>query len=738
VAAGSPVVRVHPQQPGRLIAASDSVFESPDGGNTWRQLIVNPVEGDGFYDLEFLPASPWTLFGVTYRNGVYRSDDGGVSWQQRSSGLDLKHVFASCRPQLEIDPRNPRVMYALLASRKAFKTTDGGDNWLASSKGMQFQGEDEYMSSATALAIDPHNPTTLFAGGHGHMFRTTDGAVQWNRLGELSACDISIDHINANTVYACGPPLNKTTDGGESWQELTIDSVLADNLFAVAVDPANGKSVVAGSWGGGIFRTIDSGKRWTETNRGVDGSDLQHLAACPAGKGLLVAQGGQLLYRSRDSGRTWDVICPSMLAYGDLQVHPKDANLLVAAGGFGSHANPLSVALSTDGGTTWDFTGLPAKAEDQRTHRVALDPVEKDTMYVSAFDNGTGQGMGAAKSTDRGQTWRFINSGLGQQDVTAIAVDPVRRTTIYAGTSSGKVFKTTNGGARWKESSAGLAGGRAHDLAVDPTHPDKVYFAGSTGTCKSSDGGRTWVRTARDAACVMVHPRYPRTLFVGRWGEIAVSTDEGETWSAFDMTGLGPCDIADLVVDPANPEGYFAATARGVFSYTRKGSPGGPLIQQLLPATGKAGDTVTVNGSGFGTVQGSSTVQFGSMSAGTAQVWSGTSIKVTVPAGVRTGYVTVTVFGKKSNRYEFIVLPASGSVEPTSGPPSGGTRVTILSPEGISGSEFNVLFGSSLAGNVRFMQPNIITCDSPPGTGTVEVKVSTALTTTTVGTFTYE
>ena len=76
------------------------------------------------------------------------------------------------------------------------------------------------------------------------------------------------------------------------------------------------------------------------------------------------------------------------------------------------------------------------------------------------------------------------------------------------------------------------------------------------------------------------------------------------------------------------------------------------------------------------------------------------------------------------------------AVEPTSGPAAGGTGVTILAPSGTSGTQFNVLFGSSVASNIRFTPPNIITCDSPPGTGTVDVKVTSSVTGTTVGTFT--
>ncbi|MEW6363946.1 MAG: IPT/TIG domain-containing protein [Acidobacteriota bacterium] len=216
------------------------------------------------------------------------------------------------------------------------------------------------------------------------------------------------------------------------------------------------------------------------------------------------------------------------------------------------------------------------------------------------------------------------------------------------------------------------------------------------------------------------------------------STDHGESWAAFDSTGLGAFTIRRLLTDPTNRNRLFVATDRGVYSYTRKAAGNGPVIEQLLPAAGKAGDTISVNGRGFGAVQGTSKVLFRSTDAGVARRWSDTSIKVTVPNGVQTGPVTVVVLNKKSNPYEFIAVPPSGNVYPTSGPAAGGTRVTILAPSGTSGTQFNVLFGSAVAGNVRFTQPNVITCDSPAGTpGTVDVKVASSVTSTTVGTFTH-
>lgn len=220
-----------------------------------------------------------------------------------------------------------------------------------------------------------------------------------------------------------------------------------------------------------------------------------------------------------------------------------------------------------------------------------------------------------------------------------LAVSPYNSSNVLAGTATGKIYGSTDGGTKWQVYAADLV--NVWPLDLDGRAPSVVYAAThGAGSCKSTDGGRTWKRL--DAWWRVLAPADsdPGTFFNCGFGGLSISTDGGEKWSAFDSTGLGPFWTYDVVIDPANRNRYFVATDRGVFSYTRKAA--------------------------------------------------------------------------------------------------GGTRVTIIAPSGTAGTSFNVLFGSALATNIRHTQPDIITCDSPPGTGTVDVKVTTVLTSATVGTFTYQ
>jgi hypothetical protein len=232
-------------------------------------------------------------------------------------------------------------------------------------------------------------------------------------------------------------------------------------------------------------------------------------------------------------------------------------------------------------------------------------------------------------------------------------------------------------------------------------------------------------------------PADPNTVLAGG-SSLIVSNDGGTSWSSFPTNGIEDVLYYKILTGILSPQKTFLlGTDRGVFSYTVSTSVGGPEIKQVLPAQGRAGDSVAIRGSRFGASQGDSRISFGSIDAGTAASWSDTSITARIPSEARSGGVSVTVSGRKSNSYDFVVIPSAGVIAPASGPSAGGTRVTIASPAGAN-SLAVVLFGSTVARNVRLTPPNLITCVSPPGSGTVNVRLLQGPTLTSLGTFTYQ
>ncbi|MEW6364543.1 MAG: IPT/TIG domain-containing protein [Acidobacteriota bacterium] len=735
-----PNVRIHPADGARVFLADDRLYVSSDRGTTW-QLISREPFPERASDFEMDPSDPSVLYILTRLHGVYRSTDGGVTWAPRNSGLDIPAGRFAARPQLEINPTGGNTLYVLLPDHKIFKTTTGGAHWKRMDKGI------DPSSDGRALMIDPSNTDFLYTAGEAGVFKTTDAGMNWAKVHDAATWGLATDHGRPNSVYAVRlSELLKTVDGGATWTSIDLD---LSHATVAGVHPSKDNLILVGEKLG-ITRSTDTGKSWHAVNAGIDNYLATRMAYTESPVKRLFCVASAALYESQDGGRNWAL--SSLSEEGrlviDLQVHAANPRLIFA--GLGVTTEIL--ALSRDGGSTWEFGAPIRKTGWCHGVAIALDPREESIVYMAVWEdreNAPRIGRGVAKSTDQGQTWRFMNAGLSERYVTALAVDPRRASVLLAGTgdlhgqgvATGQIFKTTNGGATWKKSSTGLAEDEVLVSAItfDPDDSTVVYTATGSGVYKSSDGGRTWALKTGPLGCAFVQPlpAMPKTLMAGRSGSLLISIDQGESWTAFDSTGLGPFGMNDFMLDPLDSSRYLIGTNRGVFSYTRKGAIGGPVIQQLSPDAGRVGDSVTINGSGYGQLQLDSKVRFGSIDAGVAQSWSDESIRVTVPSGARTGAVAVTVLGKKSNAFGFIVMPATGNIEPTGGPASGGTRVTILAPSGTSGTQFNVLFGSTLARNIGFVQPNVITCESPPGSGTVEVKVTSSVTSTTVGQFTY-
>ena len=170
----------------------------------------------------------------------------------------------------------------------------------------------------------------------------------------------------------------------------------------------------------------------------------------------------------------------------------------------------------------------------------------------------------------------------GTGNITALAIDPVTPTTLYAGTSDRGVFKSTDGGASWN--AAGLTGICVQTLAIDRVTPTTLYAATSGGVLKSTDGGVSWNATGLTAASVFalaIDYQIPTTLYAARYGEVLKSTDGGGTWNLVLVKNeyWGTGTFRDLAIDPENPAILYAlvnySTPEQEFGEVLKSTDGG-------------------------------------------------------------------------------------------------------------------------------------------------------------------
>lgn len=310
------------------------------------------------------------------------------------------------------------------------------------------------------------------------------------------------------------------------WQQL---GPYGGSATAIAVDPRDSRTLVAGARNSLVYKSTDAGLSWTllPFPRHFRGS-VQALVIDPRDSRRYLA-GVHLtgspdagLYESRDAGLTWTHL-PALegISVEALAHFPGDSLRMVAG-------TRKGVFLSTDGGAAWVRISPAEDLELQAITAVAFDPARPDTVYAGTTHLPW-------KTTDGGRTWNSIRTGmLDDSDVFSIYVDPQQPQRVFASACSG-IYRSENGGASWRKF-LGIPGTqrRTHIIRRDPARPE-VIFAGTTvGLLRSLDNGVTWERRNQlNINSLAFDPADPRTLYLATESAgIWKSTDSGDTFAA--------------------------------------------------------------------------------------------------------------------------------------------------------------------------------------------------------------
>ncbi len=269
-----------------LFAATDNgAYRSTDGGRSWSSLFaptqVSAASARAFDELTspdaslvpaitVCPANPNVVYLGGWGSGVYRSADGGNSWQRRNTGLSDLWIY-----DLAVNPGNCNVVYAGTNSGGVFKTADGGGSWAAVNNGL---GNRE----VRALAIAPGDASRLYVGTTTGVYRSYNVASSWQVSGGLPGTTVwalAVPADNADVVYAGldGQGVYKTSDGGSTWQARYSGpgNVKARTL---AIDPKDTQVIYVGrDDGGGVYRSLDGGASWGVFNDGLGTFNVKSL-----------------------------------------------------------------------------------------------------------------------------------------------------------------------------------------------------------------------------------------------------------------------------------------------------------------------------------------------------------------------------------------------------------------------------------------------------------------------------
>ena len=529
-------------------AATGGVWKTTNNGTTW-EPVFDSAGSTSVGDVAIAPSDPnivWVGTGEpnnrqssSWGDGVYRSLDGGKTWQ--NMGLrDTKHIG-----RIVIDPRDPNIVYVAAVGhlwgpnkeRGLFKTTDGGASWT----NVLFVNED---TGVIDVAMDPKSPLTLYAaayqrrrtpfgfnggGPHSALYRTIDGGAKWVKLtnglpeGNTGRIGIDVFRSNPNIVYAiienAKGGVFRSEDRGSTWKKMSEVNSRPMYYSQIRIDPNNDQRIwqLAAS----MFVSDDGGRTWQTGFVARIHGDYHAMWIDPANSDHMLAGSDGGIHISYDRGRTWDFI--NTIPLGQFyEVALDNRKPYWVYGGLqdnGSWAGP-SGTLNEEGITRDDWFRIGGGDG----FFVQVDPNDPDLLYVESQNGFVGRLE--LKTTERRSIRPEAKAGDKPYRFdwnTPILISPHNNKTIYLG--GNRVFRSQDRGDTWTMSEDLTRNQDRDKLPILGAAPDK-------DTLSRHDGQETFGQIVT----LTESPLKEGLLYAGTDdGNLQVSRDAGKTWKS--LTG---------------------------------------------------------------------------------------------------------------------------------------------------------------------------------------------------------
>ncbi len=554
---------VHPENPNIVFSGYNSkpfqnwamVRRTTDGGNTWdTSLHVDGAEA--ITSVVFDPSDHNTLYaGSTGSTGgkIFKSADGGNNWSNLNEHFIMNTVWG--QPQLIVDPNDPSIAYAGTWLAGTWKTTNAGAHWTLLKNAPV---------SATSLSLTPSNSNVIYLSDRTapKVWKSIDGGATWEVIGDFSSNGAFLVNrvlADGDRIYAAtfgpgmhGGKLYKSTDAGKEWIDIT--GGLPRSVLDIAVNPDNPDIVYVTTHIYGAYKSVNGGADWTEMQNFPDigAYDIEVDQVDP-----------HIVYTCGMGGGTVPDWCMAPDGY--------------------TFSDDSGVYRSTDSGATWE----QLLRTDNECRAIRLHPDDHTTLFASAMDDGL------QVSTDAGKTWRACNEGLDTKVLTSCTVGG---STIYVGTQgfgvySGDLVSTGGMSVTWQPDRSNKPSPQVYSLQIeiDPANPERIFVgANPGGLYRSDDGGATFYDKNFLTPSVVVedpyrqgyynfaiNPKKSSQVWLGTWGKGIYKSYDGMDFdigaSGADRKMYGK-HIYEVVVDPHNDAPVvYAATEEGVYKTTDEG-----------------------------------------------------------------------------------------------------------------------------------------------------------------------
>jgi photosystem II stability/assembly factor-like uncharacterized protein len=587
----------------------DGVYRSTDGGNTWShsglpeagqigRIVVDPRDPD----VAFVAALGHP-FGPNPERGVFRTRDGGASWEKVLFISDSTGAV-----DLAMRPDNPRILFAGMwrAERKPWtmisgaleggiwRTKDGGDSWNRLEKGLP-----DGLVGRTAVSVSGANPDRVWAlieapGDEGGLFRSDDGGESWKQVNKERKLrqrawyytHVYADPMDENTVYVLNVGFWKSIDGGKTFERI---EVLHGDTHDLWINPLNPANIIIGDDGGAQV-TYNGGKSWStmynqptaefyrlfvddqfpyrvygsqqdnstislpskglggltpyENWRAVGGGESGHVAIDPRNSDVTYAgsYGGTITRRDYGNRTNRNVLLYPQLGIGDaaknlryrfqwnapIRISPWDPGVLY-------HTSQY-VHRSTNGGQSWETISPDLTRNDVGKQDFAGAPITKDNTGVEVY--GT---------------------------IFSFEASPYERGVLWAGTDDGRIHISRDDGATWSEiTPSGMPEwGTVNAIELSAHDAGRAFIAVHRYReddfrpyiFRTNDYGASWDLLSRGNGIPANHfvrairedPERRGLLYAGTEYGLYVSFDDGGRWQPLQLN-LPITPITDLQV----------------------------------------------------------------------------------------------------------------------------------------------------------------------------------------------
>ena len=531
-------------------------------------------------------ASSRNVFFASDTGGVYRSINGGDTFQERNSGLlDLRVLNLAVSPRFEFD-------LLLFASTPTglFRSGDGAANWTRVTSGLPDTG-------VTGVAFAPafEANQTMFAATDGFgVYRSNDAGSTWSSLSSsgLTRTDLKGIQVTPGVgghltmVVWTDSHVFRSRDSGGTWKEKNSGLPGGRSVGFITLGPKFDVDGLAflGTKGHGLYRTENRGDQWSATGLTGQGA-VETVVFSPnfgADNGIYAGTATGGFFRSTNRGSSWKDFNEGLERHSitsiSLSNDFRSDKTIFAGGGRGG------VFRSTNGGEKWSEIG-----SGLTTARVSTMGFSNNYRLDSTLFAGTQSGV--LKSDDRGATWSNITWNLPALDVRAMAVSPSYADdgTIFVALEGEGVHRTFAGaGTSWLKQDSGLEDSQLSanplDVATSPVFHNTrgdltVFVGGASGLARSVLAGAEWIHVlgvAPGAAITSIAPSpaygSDGTVFAASRGSgVFKSMTRGQSWGPVN-NGLGNLMVHQLAISPSfsSDRTVLAATDGGVF-ITRDG-----------------------------------------------------------------------------------------------------------------------------------------------------------------------